>query len=163
MTPMKNLSRSVFPLIALALLVAGAACGPPADPELVAIAYERASGGGDPDTAVNLLDTEQITSRVEEQIVVVESSGKESFLEDSIETLLWALFREIRPAEFAFTATPADIDGDTAEVNVTKISPDGVSTTVVVHLRNTDAGWRVSGASLDRLVTFAVQRLQEMY
>ena len=163
MIPMKTLSTSVSSLIALALLVTTAACGPPVDPELVAIAYERASAGGDPDTAVNLLDTEQITSRVEEEIVVVESGGSESFLEDSIETLLWALFREIRPADFAYTATPADIDGDSAEVTVTKLSPDGVSSTVVVHLRKTDDGWRVSGASLDRLVTYSVQRLQEMY
>ena len=129
----------------------------------MAIAYERAITGGDPDTAVTLLDTDRIASRVEEEIVVVESSGRESFLEDSIETLLWALFREIRPVDFAYTAAPADIDGDSAEVTVTKMSSDGVSTTVVVHLRNTDDGWRVSGASLDRLVTFAVQRLQEMY
>ena len=94
---------------------------------------------------------------------MVESGGSDSFLEDSIETLLWALFREIRPADFAYTATPADIDGDSAEVTVTKLSPDGVSSTVVVHLRKTDDGWRVSGASLDRLVTYSVQRLQEMY
>ncbi len=160
---MKTLSRGVLPLIALTLLLAGAACGLPADPELVAIAYERAITGGDPDTAVTLLDTERIASRVEEEIVVVESSGRESFLEDSIETLLWGLFRDIRPADFAYTATPADIDGDSAEVTVTKISADGVSTTVVVHLRNTDDGWRVSGASLDPLVAVAVQRLQEMY
>ena len=160
---MKTLSSGALPLIALTLFVAGAACGPPTDPELVAITYERAISGGDPDTAVKLLDTERIASRVEEEIVVVESSGRESFLEDSIETLLWALFREIRPADFAYTATPADIDGDSAVVTVTKISPDGVSSTVVVHLRNTDNGWRVSGASLDRLVAVAVQRLQEMY
>ena len=160
---MKTLLRGVLPLIALTLLVAGTACGPPADPELVAIAYERASSGGDPDTAVSLLDTERIVSRVEEEIAVVESSGRESFLQDSIETLLWGLFREIRPADFAYTATPAEIDGDSAEVVVTKISRDGVSKTVVVHLRNTDSGWRVSGASLDRLVAFSVQRLQEMY
>lgn len=151
-----------MPLIALILLLA-AACGPPDDPELVAIAYERAISGGDPDTAVRLLDTERIASRVEEEIVVVESSGRESFLEDSIQTLLWGLFREIRPTDFAYTATPAEINGDVAEVVVTKISPDGASTTVVVHLRNTDNGWRVSGASLNRLVSYAVQRLQEMY
>ncbi len=160
---MKTLSRGALPLIALTLIVAGAACGPPTDPELVAIAYERASRGGDPDTAVALLDIERITSRVEEEIVVVESSGRESFLEDSIETLLWGLFREIPTADFAYTATPADIDGDSAEVTVTKISADGASTTNVVHLRNTDDGWLVSGASLDRLVKYAVQRLQEMY
>jgi len=159
---MKTSSRGVLPLIALILLVA-AACGTPDDPELVAIAYERAIGGGDPDTAVSLLDTERIASRVEEEIVVVESSGRESFLEDSIQTLLWGLFREIRPTDFAYTATPAEINGDVAEVVVTKISPDGASTTVVVHLRNTDNGWRVSGASLNRLVSYAVQRLQEMY
>jgi len=30
-------------------------------------------------------------------------------------------------------------------------------------LRNTDDGWRVSGASLDRLVIFVIQRLTEKY
>jgi len=30
-------------------------------------------------------------------------------------------------------------------------------------LRNTDSGWRVSGASLDPLVIFVIQRLTEKY
>ena len=58
---------------------------------------------------------------------------------------------------------PAEIDGDTARVNVTRTAADETSETVVVELRQTDHGWRVSGASLDPLVTYLVQRLQEKY
>ena len=144
-------------------LLGVAACAPSGEPEVVAIRYIRAVSSGDPDTAVTLIDTPRLTSRVEEQILVVESSGRETFLEDSIETLLWGLFRETRPADFEYGVTPAKIDGDWAEVTVTKTSLDGVTQTTAVHLRNTDDGWRVSGASLDRLVTFVIQRLTEKY
>jgi hypothetical protein len=160
---MKKCTHRAMPVIALALLLSGAACGPPEEPEIVAISYIRATTGGDPDTAVRLLDIERITERVEEQIVVIDSSGRESFLQDSIETLLWGLFRETRPEEFAYGAIPAERDGDTARVTVTKTGADGETSEVIVHLRNTDAGWRVSGPSLDPLVTFVVQRLQEKY
>jgi len=112
---------------------------------------------------VQLLDIEQIVSRVEEEIVVVDSSGRESFLEDSIESLLWGLFRETRPTDYIYNATPAELDGDMAQVPVTRISADETSTTVVVALRNTDDGWRVSGDSVDALVRYLVQRLQERY
>ena len=158
---MKMFSWGVATVIGFTLLAA--ACVPSGDPEVVAIQYMRAVSGGDPDTAVALLDTPRLTSRVEEEIVVLESSGRESFLEDSIETLLWGLFRETRPTDFVYDATPAKIDGNSAEVAVTKISVDGASETISVHLRNTDGGWRVSGASLDRLVTFVVQRLTDKY
>ena len=144
-------------------LLGAAACAPSNEPEVVAIQYIRAVSSGDPDTAVTLLDTPRLTSRVEEQILVVESSGRESFLEDSIETLLWGLFRETRPVDFQYDVTPAEIDGNTAKVAVTKISLDGASETTTVHLRNTDSGWRVSGASLDPLVIFVIQRLTEKY
>ena len=144
-------------------LLGVAACAPSGEPEVVAIRYIRAISSGDPDTAVMLLDTPRLAIRVEEEILVVESSGRESFLEDSIETLLWGLFRETRPVDFEYGATPAKIDGDSAEVTVTKTSLDGTTQTTAVHLRNTDRGWRVSGASLDRLVTFVVQRLTEKY
>ena len=144
-------------------LLGAAACAPSGEPEVVAIRYIRAISSGVPDTAVMLLDTPRLAIRVEEEILVVESSGRESFLEDSIETLLWGLFRETRPVDFEYGATPAKIDGDSAEVTVTKTSLDGATQTTAVHLRNTDQGWRVSGASLDRLVTFVVQRLTEKY
>ncbi len=161
--PMKTRIRALPPFLAVFLLFAGAACGPPDEPEIVALSYIRAVSGGDPDTAVQLLDIEGLADRVEEQIVVVDSSGRESFLEDSIESLLWGLFRETRPADFIYDATPAEIDGDTARVMVTKTSADETSETIAVDLRRSDAGWRVSGATLDPLVTVVVQRLQEKY
>jgi len=160
---MKIHPRGTVSLLAVALLLSGAACGPPDDPELVALAYVRASSGGDPDTAVQLLDIEQIAARVEEEIVVVESSGRESFLEDSIETVLWGLFRETRPVDYMYDATPAELDGDAGRVSVTRIAADETSDIVIVHLRRTDRGWRVSGRSLDPLVRFVIQRLQEKY
>jgi hypothetical protein len=149
-------------LAALALLLAGA-CGPPSDPEIVALTYVRATSGGDPDTAVQLLDLERMTARVEEEVVVVDSNGKETFLEDSIETLAWGLFRETRPVDYVYDATPAEIEGNRARVPVTRTAADGTSETIVVHLRNTDEGWRVSGESLDQLIRVVVQRLQEKY
>ena len=150
-------------LLVPAIVLSTIACGPSNDPQIVAIAYVRAAGSGDSDIAVSLLDIERIASRVEEQIMVLESTGRESFLEDSIETLLWGFFQETPTVPFAYDATPAQVTGDTAHVDVSKTSADGASETVVVHLRDTDRGWRVSGASLDRLVTVVVQRLQEKY
>jgi len=158
-----KLFRDRLPFFALLLAASMVACGPVDDPEIVAISYVRAFSAGDPDTAVRLLDIEQITSRVEEQIVVVQSNGKESFLEDSIESLLWGLFRTQRPDEFAYNAPPAVIDGDTARVVVTKTPRQGDPEEITVHLRRTGNGWRISGSSLDPLVTFVVQRLEEKY
>ena len=48
-------------------------------------------------------------------------------------------------------------------MSVTKTPAEGPPETVVVHLSRPDDGWRVSGHSLDSLVTFVVQRLQEKY
>jgi len=161
---MKFPLRGRLPLVAaIFLLAAGVACGPPDDPEIVALSYIRAISGGDPDTAVQLLDIERVTERVEQQIVVVDSKGRESFLEDSIDSMLWGLFRETRPADFIYDATPAVIEGDTARVEVSRTDAEGTSEIITVHLRLTDDGWRVSGSSLDPLVTFLVQRLQERY
>ena len=81
---MKISFRGVLPLLAASLLFAGVSCGPANDPAIVALAYIRATHSGDPDTAVRLLDIEQIVSRVDEVLVVVDSSGSETFLEDSI-------------------------------------------------------------------------------
>lgn len=145
------------------MLLAGVSCGPANDPAVVALAYVRASNSGDPDTAVRLLDIEQIASRVDEVLVVVDSSGRETFLEDSIETMLWGLFRETRVVDYAYDAAPAELDGGTASVSVTLTSGDATSETVVVHLRDTARGWRVSGDSLTRLVSYIIQRLQEKY
>jgi len=160
---MTTLTRTGLLSLGLIALLAGAACGPPTDPEIVALTYVRATSSGDPDTAVQLLDIERLTERVEQQVVVVDSSGKENFLEDSIESMLWGLFRETRPGEYAFNATPAEIDGDTAVVPVTRTSPDETSEVIEVHLRNTEDGWRVSGGTLDPLVRVVVTRLQEKY
>lgn len=160
---MKICRRTGLSLFAALVLLAAGACGPPNDPEIIALSYERALGSGDPDTAVQLLDIDRIAERVEEELVVVDSSGKDTFLEDSIETLLWGVFREARPADYAYDATPAELDGDTARVSVTRTAADDTSETVVVHLRNTDSGWRVSGESLDPLVRIVIQRLQEKY
>ena len=73
--PMKQfcVSAAALPLLAIALLVAS--CGPPDPPELVAIAYVRATSEGDPDTAVQLVDIERVAARVEAQIAVVHSRG----------------------------------------------------------------------------------------
>jgi hypothetical protein len=160
---MKILFRGALPLLAVSLLCATLSCGPANDPEVVALAYVRASKGGDPDTAVRLLDIEQIASRVEEELVVLDSSGRETFLEDSIETLLWGLFRETLVVDYLYDATPAELDGDTASVSVTLTSVEATSDTLVVHLRHTAEGWRVSGDSLDPLVAYVIQRLQEKY
>ena len=160
--PMK-IFRGRLPFLALLLAASVIACAPVDDPEIVAISYVRASNEGDPETAVRLLDLERIANRVEEQIVVVDSSGRESFLEDSIESLLWGLFYEQRATDFAYNAPPAAVDGDTARVVVTKTPRDGDPEEITVHLRRTSRGWRVSGSNLDRLVTFVVQRLEEKY
>ena len=155
-------SAAALPLLAIALLVAS--CGPPGPPELVAIAYVRATSEGDPDTAVQLVDIERVADRVEAQIAVVHSrGGPEIFLADSIEALVWGLYRETRVGEFAYNAPPADIEGTTARVVVTRTPREGEPEDVEVYLSETDRGWRVSGKSLDRLVTFVIQRLQERY
>ena len=147
--------------IALLALLAGMACGQPDTPEIVGLSYVRAYSSGDPETAVALVDIERIVERVEEEVMVIDPSGNETFLEDSIENLLWGLYRQMRPADYAFDATPAEIDGDTAVVEVTRTPPEGEPEAIDVHLRNTEDGWRVSGESLDSLVRFVVQRLQE--
>jgi len=160
---MKISCRGVLPLLVVSTLFAGVSCGPANDPAIVALAYIRATHSGDPDTAVRLLDIEQIASRVDEVLVVVDSSGRETFLEDSIETMLWGLFRETQVIDYAYDAAPAELLGDTATVSVSLTSADATSDTVVVHLRDTAKGWRVSGDSVSSLATYIIQRLQEKY
>ena len=151
--------------LAFAVLLATLAaisCSPP-DPEVVAIAYIRAVNTGDSDTAVELLDMEEILRRINEQIVIVQDGDAESFLAHSVETLLWGLYRESGQADYAYDAQPADLQGEMARVTVTKVDPQQEQTETVVHLRNTPQGWRVSGDSLDILVNYVIQRLEERY
>jgi hypothetical protein len=157
------MKRARFVAIAATLApLAAVSCSAP-DPEIVAIAYVRATNTGDGDAALRLLDMDEILRRVDEQIVIVRDGDAESFLEQSVETLLWGLYRESRQAEYSYDAQPADIEGDMARVTVTKVDPDQEQTETVVHLRNTSQGWRVSGESLDPLVNYVVQRLEERY
>ena len=152
----------ILAIAAIVATLAAISCSPP-DPEVVAIAYIRAINTGDSDTAVRLLDIEEILRRINEQIVIVQDGDAESFLEHSVETLLWGLFRESVQADYSYDAQPADLEGDMARVNVMKVNPQQEQTETVVHLRNTSQGWRVSGDSLDPLVNYVIQRLEERY
>ena len=149
-------------IAAVLATLAAISCSPP-DPEVVAIAYIRAINTGDSDTAVRLLDMEEILRRINEQIVIVQAGDAESFLAHSVETLLWGLYRESVQAEYTYGAPPADLEGEMARVTVTKVNPQQEQTETVVHLRNTAHGWRVSGDSLDPLVNYVIQRLEERY
>jgi hypothetical protein len=162
-TLLKRRNRARFvAIVAISASLAAISCSAP-DPEIVAIAYVRATNTGDGDAALRLLDMDEILRRVDEQIVIVRDGDAESFLEQSVETLLWGLFRESVQAEYTYDAQPADIEGDMARVTVTKVNPEQELTETVVHLRNTPHGWRVSGESLDPLVNYVVQRLEERY
>jgi predicted ATPase len=148
-------------LILVSLLVGCAA----ADPEIVAIEYLRATHQADSDTAVALLDIDRIVERVRSEIVLVNTDGDpDRFLADSVETLIWGLFQETpRQENLGYDAPPAEIDGDRATVRVTLTEPDGSTERRTVYLRNTDYGWRVSGRSVDDLVAYVIQRLEERY
>ena len=151
--------------LALAIILATLgpiSCSPP-DPEVVAIAYIRAVNTGDADTAVRLLDMDEILRRINEQIVLVQDGDAESFLAHSVETLLWGLFRESAQADYTYDAQPADLEGEMARVTVSKVDAQQETTETVVHLRNISQGWRVSGESLDPLVNYVIQRLEERY
>lgn len=146
------------------LLMVVTACAP-RDPEIVAIEYVRASRTAASDVAVSLLDIDTIYERVQHEVVIVNTDGDpDRFLRDSITTMLWGLFQETpREDGLAYDATPADIDGDRATVRVTLRDAEGHARVRTVHLRNTDEGWRVSGRSVDDLVTYLIQRLEERY
>lgn len=145
-------------------LVALAGCGT-ADPEIVAIDYLRATRTAQSDRALSLLDMERIVERVQEEIVLVNTDGDpEAFLRDSVETVLWGLFQETpREEGLAYDAVPADVDGDLARVTVTMTGTDGSQQERTVELRETSAGWRVSGSSVDDLVSYVIQRLEERF
>lgn len=160
-----NSGKIPVPAVLAALLVGvlAGACGPPEDPEVAAVEYLRAVNSRQPDAAVDLLDIEEIARRVEEQIVIVQENASPSFLENSIETLLWGLFQETTPADFTYVSAHAEVEDDTARVTVRRMDPEGKESETVVHLRRTGGGWLVSGDTLDPLVTYVVQRLQERY
>jgi len=149
-------------IAAVVATLAAVSCSPP-DPEVVAIAYIRAINTGDADMAVRLLDMEEILRRINEQIVIVQDGDAESFLAHSVETLLWGLFSESVQADYTYDAQPADLEGEMASVTVMKVNPQQEQTETVVNLRNTAQGWRVSGNSLDPLVNYVIQRLEERY
>lgn len=151
---------------ALVLLASCAAAGcEPAAPEIVAIEYLRATRTSESDRAVALLDIGRIVERVQREVVMVNTEGDpEEFLRDSVATILWGLFQETPQEEnLTYEATRADLDGDRAEVVVSMVSPDGTAVRRTVFLRRTSQGWRVSGASLDDLVTYVIQRLEERF
>lgn len=151
-----------------ALLVAGmavtAACMP-TDPEIVAIEYTRATRTAASDTAVALLDLDSIYERIQSEVAMVNTDGDpDRFLRDSVATLLWGLFQETpREDDLAYDATPAEVDGEHARVRVTMTDADGHQRARTVYLRQTSAGWRVSGRSVDDLVSYVLQRLEERY
>lgn len=149
-------------LVVLALTTVGCAT---ADPEIIAIEYMRATRTGESDDAIAWLDIDRIVERVSNEIVLVNTAGDpDRFLTDSVRTVLWGLFQETpRQDELSYDATPADIDGERATVQVTLTDSDGKSRTRTVHLRRTDAGWRISGRSVDDLVTYSIQRLEERF
>jgi len=161
--PARARFRCLQAVVGIALLLV-AACGT-ASPEIIAIEYLRATRTGQSDEAIALLDMDTIVDRVQSEVVLVNTGGDpDRFLRDSVETTLWGLFQETpREDELAYDAKPAEIDGDHATVTVTLMSPDGKERTRSVTLRHTDAGWRISGSSVDDLVQYVIQRLEERY
>ena len=141
-----------------------ASCAP-ADPEIIAIEYLRATRTAKSDAAIGYLDIDTIVDRVQREVVLINADGDpDAFLRDSVETILWGLFQETpREDELAYDATPAEVNGDKAIVSVTMRGPDGSSRKRTVHLRQTRAGWQVSGATVDDLVSYVIQRLEERY
>lgn len=156
--------RLVLTLLGAVVAAAVGACGT-TDPEIVAIEYLRATRTAESDDALALLDMDRIVERVQREIALVNPEGdSEQFLRDSVETLLWGLFQETpREENLTYDAIPAEIDGDRATVVVKLGRPDGTAEQRTVHLRHTSEGWRVSGESVDDLVSYVIQRLEERY
>lgn len=162
--PRPTLLASVLRLLLGGSVAMAAACVP-ADPEIVAIEYTRATRTAASDTAVALLDLDGIYDRIQREIALVNTDGDpDRFLRDSIATLLWGLFQETpREEGLLYDATPAEVDGDRARVRVTLTDAGGHQRARIVHLRRTSEGWRVSGRSVDDLVAYVLQRLEERY
>ncbi len=135
------------------------------DPEIVAIEYMRATRHADSDDALARLDLDEIVARIEDDVTLVLKDGNSTtFLRSSVETMLWGLFQETpREENLIYDAQPATVDGERASVEVTMTDPDRRSRTRTVYLRRTPEGWRVSGRSVDSLVSYVVQRLEERY
>ncbi|NKB90078.1 MAG: hypothetical protein GKS06_17840 [Acidobacteria bacterium] len=148
-------------IVCAAIAIAGCA---ETDPEIVAIEYLRATREAQSDTALTYLDMDEIADRVSAEIVLVNPDGdSDSFLRESVSSLIWGLFQETPREDLAYDATPADVNGDRATVRVTLLDAEGGERTRTVHLRRTDAGWKVSGRSLDHLVSYAITRLEERF
>ena len=161
---MRPPTRAFGPTMTLLLALSASACAE-SGPEIVAAEYLRAADTGSADKAIALLDVEQIVDRVQQEIVVVNTDGDpRSFLRDSVETVLWGLFQEMeRHEERGYDPQAAEVRGDRAAVRVIVRSPDGEQHTRTVHLRKTDGGWKVSGESVEDLVAYVIQRLEERY
>lgn len=119
---------------------------------------------GNSDGAIAHIDIDEMIERVEEQISLVVINGEsENFLRDSVTTLLWGLFQQTPRMEHIYDAVSESDDGDRARVAVTLRDIDGSSSKRSLHLHRTDVGWRISGKSLDPLVRYVIQRLEERY
>ena len=150
--------------IAIAVTILTFACTT-TDPEIVAIEYMRAARHADSDDVLARLDLEEIIGRIEDDVtLVLEDGDSDIFLRSSVETMLWGLFQEPpREEDLTFDAKPATIDGERALVEVTIRSPQGTTLKRTVHLRRTVEGWRISGRSVDNLVSYVIQRLEERF
>ena len=113
-------SRSNRFLPALLWAVFATASCAPADPEIIAIEYLRATRTAKSDAAIGYLDIDTIVERVQREVVLINADGDpEAFLRDSVETILWGLFQETpREEQLAYDATPAEVNGDKAIVAV---------------------------------------------
>lgn len=161
---MSPIRRSILFGGLLALAITTPACGGSDDPEIVAISYLRAIHEGRADEALRYVDMARLLERIQDEIVMVQTPGdSETFMRDSVETVVWGLFHESPREDYAYDAVPAEVDGEMASVVVKLTDPDGTTTERTVHLRRTDDGWRISGPSLDRLETYVTQRLEERY
>lgn len=134
------------------------------DPEIVAIEYLRATREARSDAALGYLDLDELVSRVSNDVVLVNTDGDaETFLRESVSSMVWGLFQETPRQDLAYDARPAEITGDRATVRVTTVDAEGDERTRDIHLRHTDSGWRVSGRSLNDLVRYVITRLEERF
>ena len=161
---MSNRGRFIHRAVVIAAGLLTFACTS-TDPEIVAIEYMRATRHADSDDALARLDLDEIVGRIEDDVTLVLRDGNSTtFLRSSVETILWGLFQETpREENLIYDAKPATIDGERASVEVTMTDSDSRTRAHTVHLRHTPEGWRVSGRSVDNLVSYAIQRLEERY
>lgn len=149
--------------ILCALCLTSLACAE-SDPEIVAIEYLRATREARSDAALGYLDLDELVSRVSNDVVLVNTDGDaETFLRESVSSMVWGLFQETPRQDLAYDARPAEITGDRATVRVTTVDAEGDERTRDIHLRHTESGWRVSGRSLNDLVRYVITRLEERF